>query len=128
MIGTRNEFTDLTSGDATTENLLCKSCALQSKNSLNIVNSLVCFQKQNVSLLKSSSMVELVSFTLKQNNTNKHTENEAALMISGMVAGEHLFLEKVFFYNILWLRHQLRNVKTKSKWDNAKSWKIYFNK
>ena len=34
-------------------------------------------------------MVELVSFTLKQNDTNRHTENEAALMISGMVAGEH---------------------------------------
>ena len=86
MRGTRNKITDLTSGDARTE-ILCKSCALQ--NSLNIVNSLVCFQKQNVSLLKSSSMVELVSFTLKQNNTNRHTENEAALMMSGMVAGEH---------------------------------------
>ena len=103
MRGTRNKITDLTSGDARTE-ILCKSCALQ--NSLNIVNSLVYFHKQNVSLLKSSSMVELVSFTLKQNNTNKHTENEAALMISGMVAGEHLFLEKVFFYNILQLKHQ----------------------
>ena len=87
MRGTRNEFTDLTSGDAATEILLCKSCALQ--NSLNIVNSLVYFHKQNVSLLKSSSMVELVSFTLKQNNTNRHTENEAALMMSGMVAGEY---------------------------------------
>ena len=86
MRGTRNKITDLTSGDARTE-ILCKSCALQ--NSLNIVNSLVCFQKQNVSLLNSCSMVELVSFTLKQNNTNRHTENEAALMISGMVAGEN---------------------------------------
>lgn len=89
MRGASNEFTDLTSGDAATEILLCKSGALQSNNSLNIVNSLVYFHKQNVSLLNSSSMVELVSFTLKQNNTNRHTENEAALMISGMVAGEH---------------------------------------
>ena len=89
MRGTRNEFTDLTSGDAATEILLCKSCVLQSNNSLNIVNSLVYFHKQNVSLHNSSSMVELVSFTLKQNNTNRHTENQTDLMISGMVAEEH---------------------------------------
>ena len=89
MRGTRNEVTDLTSRDATPKFFFASHVLCNQIFSLNIVNLLVYFHKQKVSHLNFSGMFELVSFTLKQNNTNRHTENEAALVISGMVASEH---------------------------------------